>query len=334
MSFSSSLNTNLVILFFLLLLKVIIFNPNIFTKKYGRRHSVTGALYLIWLLIGCFELLFNIEIINIFIYHVVLGLLGTILSLTAYYDFYHKHIKNDASGTLDENATVTNGEMLEHSFYQGLNLIQVVYFHLISSKYIININLIMKLSLILLVTSPWLIRSYFPINHFSTNYNDKKTSSSSFLIQFLYRIKKYQYLFYKHFLLHGLNISCALYSINLIEHKYFRLYWILLNTSYVMEFFLQTLVKKKFMSQSLMLFMQKVLMFASTISALPVLQHVNIYISILSLILNLIHRGKDMINVGVIVFIIYIIYSNFEVDQNHLFSHFSYISSLYPNNEI
>jgi hypothetical protein len=216
MTFLSSLNTNFVILFFLLLLKVIICNPYIFIKKYGRNHAITGIGYLIWLLVGYIELLFNIEIISIIVYHIILGVLGIILTLTAYYDFYHKHVKNNASGTLDENATVTNGEMLEHSFYQGLNLIQVLYFHVISNEYIMNTNLIMKLGLILIVTSPWILRSYFPINHFSSNYNDKKTSSSSFLIQFLYRIKKFQYLFYKHFLLHGLNISVALYSINLI----------------------------------------------------------------------------------------------------------------------
>ena len=99
----------------------------------------------------------------------------------------------------------------------------------------------------------------------------------------LYRFKKYQYLFYKHVLLHGLNITIALVVLNqtathpqtqdedgyihgaygthgdgdtrgdeaslrvarvltttvLTSEGYFSLYWLALNTAYVMEFFLQ-----------------------------------------------------------------------------------------------
>jgi hypothetical protein len=95
-----------------------------------------------------------------------------------------------------------------------------------------------------------------------------------------------------------------------------------------MEFFLQTLVKKKFMSQNQMLYMQKILMFASTISALSVLQHVNIYISLFSLLLNLLHKGRDMINVSVLVIIIYFLYSSFGIDHNKKFTHLNYISDL------
>lgn len=52
-----------------------------------------------------------------------------------------------------------------------------------------------------------------------------------------------QYILYKHFLLHGLNISCALRQPNetagLAVSSPFRLYWLSLNAAYVLEFFLQ-----------------------------------------------------------------------------------------------
>jgi hypothetical protein len=35
----------------------------------------------------------------------------------------------------------------------------------------------------------------------------------------MYRVKKYQYVFYKHFLLHGLNVSIAIWPINITNEK-------------------------------------------------------------------------------------------------------------------
>lgn len=59
----------------------------------------------------------------------------------------------------------------------------------------------------------------------------------------MYRLKKYQYLLYKHFLLHGLNISVAISGEAIAATPPFRLYWLSLNAAYVLEFFLQTLVR-------------------------------------------------------------------------------------------
>jgi len=64
------------------------------------------------------------------------------------------------------------------------------------------------------------------------------------VVSLLYRLKKSQYMLYKHFLLHGLNITVAISRADFIETDWFRLFWVSLNTSYVMEFFMQTLVKK------------------------------------------------------------------------------------------
>jgi hypothetical protein len=53
------------------------------------------------------------------LFDIVLGLLGLTATLTAASDFSsHRKIRNPASGALDEKATVTRDEMLEHAFYQ------------------------------------------------------------------------------------------------------------------------------------------------------------------------------------------------------------------------
>jgi hypothetical protein len=110
----------LLIIFVIIIIIIIIPIPSLFTKSHGISHRLTGLLYLLWLLLGYTKAIFiNIEIISIIVYDIILGILGIILTLTAANDFKHKGIKNIASGTLDEHATVTHDEMIEHSFYQG-----------------------------------------------------------------------------------------------------------------------------------------------------------------------------------------------------------------------
>lgn len=296
-------------LFFLVLLSKLVQHKLImFAKRYGRRHAILGLTYLVWLLVGfygatfysstnSYSFIYGDPIITInqsyswLAYDATLGVLGVLLTISAAIEFKHDHVKNSASGTLDEHATVTNKEMLEHSFYQGLNLVQVLFLHATAG----DTNALYRWAAVLLATSPWLVRSRFPIHHFSDNYN-KLDERSSGLVRLLYRIKKYQYVFYKHFLLHGLNISVALTGHDLPTATSFRLYWLLLNTAYVMEFFLQTLVKGRYMGQSTMLFLQKVLMLASTLAALRVLQHVHFILSLCSLAMNFKYRNQDVLN--------------------------------------
>ena len=236
-------------------------------------------------------------------YHFILGVAGVTLTLTAAFEFQHKNVKNIASGTLDEHATVTYNEMIEHAFYQFLNLVQVLYFHSVATEQSIQYRYL----LLFLVTAPWLMRSYFPVNSFSANYKQIDERSSS-LIRTMYRIKKFQYIFYKHFMLHGLNISVALYGIQLTNNKNFRWYWLILNTSYVMEFFLQTLVKKKYMTQSTMLFMQWLLMIAASVKAMNVLHNVEFRIALASMILNIgtKFRKYDLMNTMLIALLAYL----------------------------
>lgn len=286
--------------FLLLLFLVLLHSPRVFLKRHGRRHALTGAVYLIWITLGFLDAREQPLLPHI-VYDSVLGILGITLTLTAAFEFQHKNVTNPASGTLDEHATVTYDEMIEHAFYQGLNLIQILFLH--SLEYSPKIS--HRLLLTLAATSPWLFRHLFPINPFSDNYI-KIDPRSSDLIRFLYFIKKYQYVFYKHFLLHGLNISLSLFHRNIVHSQDFRLYWMLLNLSYVMEFFLQTLVKKKHISQAFMLVLQHILMAASSVAAFAVLAHVNTYIGILSTVLNFINRKRDFLNTLVVVSISYI----------------------------
>lgn len=271
-------------------------NISMFTKAYARRHRITGGALFCWLVLGFVDIAMGFFTpISHLMFDIVLGVLGTLTALTAAYDFKkaHKHVKNVASGTLDKNATVTFNEMLEHSFYQGLNLAQILFIHALT--HMKKLTFSSRFGLALLATSPWLIRDRFPINKFSDNYNKGQQPDS--LISVLYRLKKYQYIFYKHFLLHGLTISIALYDLKLAESSAFRLYWLCLNLSYVMEFFLQTLVKKGYMHQTTMLILQQVLMLVSTVAAVHILiDDVDMLVALVSLMLNFVNRKREVVN--------------------------------------
>lgn len=236
--------------------------------------------------------------------------------------------------------------MIEHSFYQMLNLIQAVYLH--SVTWVLEMPelhkqrndndesdhdgndhsiqtirqsfwpILMRLAAVWLVTAPWLCRHLFPVNSFSANWiknreaNNKKGKPSngkqnSWLEIKLYQIKKWQYVFYKHTILHGLNISVAFpaksaasksEAIPLPLSSSWRIFWLCLNVSYVMEFYLQSLVKRRFISQHSMLALQRVLMTASSISALLVVKNiVRPELCAMSVMMNFTKRGRDVLNV-------------------------------------
>jgi hypothetical protein len=295
--------------FFVILLLVISQYPRMFIKRHGKFHALLGCFHLCWLVIGFLNhasVLQTFLSVNLppMVYDVVLGISGTALALTAAHEFQHKNVVNFASGTLDQHATVTYNEMIEHSFYQGMNLFQVLFLHALAYQFFENC-LVWKVCLCVLVSSPWLLRQLFPVNKFSDNY-EKVDDQSTAVIRFMYRVKKWQYVFYKHFLLHGLIISVAFMSSSdsgaLIANSTFRMYWLLLNTSYVMEFFLQTLVKKSYMSQRTMLILQLLLMTSASLSAAVVLfDHVNFTVSVVSMMLNFLNRKQDFVNTLAIV---------------------------------
>jgi hypothetical protein len=121
-------------------------------------------------------------------YHITLGCLGVAATLSAAFDFrYLAHAKNKASGTLERHATVTYSEMIEHSFYQVLNLVQIIALYALDSRwlgakqrYSSGLSSLVlsspmfwsRAGVLLVATLPWLVRKQFPVNRFSDNYKD------------------------------------------------------------------------------------------------------------------------------------------------------------------
>lgn len=305
----------------------------VFLRVHGWRHRLAGAVHLLWLFVGAWTINLTsdkeVSRFSIFCYDVLLGIFGTVATLTAARDFPHKLVSNvvGQSGTLHQKAIVTQAEMIEHSFYQALNLWQAIYLHALHYFASSHKKPVINLVLLFLVTIPWLFRHLLPVHSFSHNWKlylkhkdsntkkskirnttetsnaenwEKKTTANEDMEVFLYRIKKWQYVFYKHVILHGVNISLAVSPNCLIQDSAipyspsWRVFWVLLNTSYVMEFFLQSMVKACVLSQSAMLWLQRFLMTISSLSALGVLRHVHVWICCSSLILNFVHRHRDL----------------------------------------
>ena len=353
-------------LFFALLLVCLLSNNKIgpvklFTNHHGRAHRLAGLFHLIWLLVGAFYVVVDNNNSNdhdggnhhllddssyyyyqqwhikCLVYDFILGISGIITTLSAASSFPHRHVTNRSgeSGTLSSMAMVTHSEMIEHSFYQGLNLWQAMYLHLItcrdhehrllnSSKPTSSSLVAWRFLLLFAVTLPWAVRKRFPVNSFSANWqrnndgNDKnntddknriklgteKESRSLWLINAMYRFKKWQYIFYKHTILHGLNVSVAVLSSTRRQQEglpltsQWRIFYLLLNTSYVMEFFLQSLVRRGVLTQRFMMFLNGLLMAASSLAAMDsnVLGQVRIEAALLSLWFNFSNRGHDILN--------------------------------------
>ena len=147
--------------------------------------------------------------------------------------------------------------MIEHAFYEVLNLIQVVFLHGLA-LWGSRMSLSYRLGALLLATSPWTVRRHFRVHSFSSNWSKTPKTKTTDTEVLLYMIKKSQYVFYKHFVLHGFNISSALNPSNLPSWtRAWRIFWLHLNGSYVMKFFLQSLVKRGVLRQDEMLFLQR-----------------------------------------------------------------------------
>ena len=342
------------LLFFIFLLVLALGNfSKLFLAKHARTHRLFGASLFLWLFLGVlvisprslFNFLFNfiriggpsissttflqnnnnIDQLFWLFYDIVLGCLGILTTLSAAHDFPHKKVQNEEgqSGTLMKSATVTYGEMIEHSFYQFLNLWQAIYLHFFnlysssstsssssSSEVTSSFSLFSwdsagRVLALFLVTSPWLFRHKFPVNSFSSNWKkaSEKQKEKGKMELLLYQIKKWQYLFYKHVIFHGLNISFMLLSLRKpqqtgipLSHSW-RIFWVALNLSYVMEFFLQTLVRRSYLEQINMLRFQRLLMFASSLAAVAAIwDQVHPGVCVASLILNLSNRRHDVLN--------------------------------------
>lgn len=124
----------------------------------------------------------------------------------------------------------------------------------------------------------------------------------------MYQIKKWQYVFYKHVILHGLNISVAFPNCNVQDDHdspltplpltmQWRIFWLALNASYAMEFFLQSMVKRGVLSQRLMMLLNGLLMASSSVAAVgAVFGNVRWEAALISLVLNFGNRHHDILN--------------------------------------
>jgi hypothetical protein len=293
-------------------------SSTLFCSWHGWSHRLAGGLHLLCLLVGAYTCTCTATSHQspsfYLVYDMTLGGLGILATLTAARDFPHKLVANATgqSGTLHKKAIVTQSEMLEHAFYQGLNLCQALYLHAQyqcrNAKHDKGKMVVCRMSLLFLVTAPWLVRHWLPVSSFSHNWNkryqnknnDRQNLSEQEIL--LYRIKKAQCLFYKHVILHGVNISVATTfgdstATNSIPHSTsWRVFWILLNGSYVMEFFLQTMVKRRIIQQDTMLGLQRWLMAAASTGAVVVLQQVSVGVCVISLVLNFTNRRHDVLN--------------------------------------
>ena len=283
----------------------------LFVPRHGRKHRVAGAAYVCWLALGVVGL-FRDDVAasrtRAAAYDVVLALLGTVATFSAAHDFGGRRLTSKVSGVLDDKSLVTRSEMLEHGFYQLLNLAQILglYAQSTCTRGPRGIFLFKRrrgtargwLPFFLLgfQTAPWLYRKAFPVNSFSANYTGD--NDPWLFINVMYRIKKYQYVFYKNALLHGLNITTCLSSTPpRIQGRRFRTYWLCLNAAYTHEFFLQTLVKRRLLEQRSMLRLNGLLMVGSSLAAVEVLRHhVDWRIAAASLVFNFANRKHDVAN--------------------------------------
>jgi len=295
----------------------------LFWDAHGWRHRLAGGLHLVWLVVGAFFITTTpATATTTLMYDVVLGGLGITATVTAALDFPHRYVSNapGQSGTLSERAMVTQHEMLEHAFYQCLNLCQALYLHAAAATTTGSASSFAfwdtRWMALLLVTAPWLVRDVFPVHSFSQNWKQLQLNneSTTTTISALYKIKKIQYLFYKHVVLHGVNLTIFLAESScstnpqqaatlpaLVHTTAWRVFWICLNASYVMEFFLQSLVKRHVLAQPTMLALNRWLMLVSSLAAAQALLWSNTTsirwdLCLASCALNLLHRKHDVLN--------------------------------------
>ena len=230
---------------------------------------------------------------------VSLGVFGALLAYTAL-AFGHHVVRQTASGALDPHATIAHSEMVEHIFFQLINASQALYLHLVQH----TTYWPARIMLCFLSAAPWLVRHWFPVNSFSANYSGSRVDPrSTWFTRLLYRLKKWQYVLLKHGLQFGLNLSVAFFGAEGITNEpHFRLYWLLMSTSFVLEFFLQTLVKKGRLEQHNMLRVQMILMTLASVSAsVTLFRHVHLAIALVSMGLNFANRGHDVLNTSIIL---------------------------------
>lgn len=318
-------------IFFVAIVAVAVWHGRrLFLDRHGWSHRLAGALHLGWLVYGCLTVDPQPQARTAqrcLVYDVVLGCSGLTATLTAARDFPHRHVRNNPgeSGTLSDKALVTQAEMIEHAFYQGLNLWQALYLHYFAAWHGADLSPWHRWLALWVVTAPWWVRHCFPVHSFRQNWKQREQpqshESSRRLETALYRIKKAQYLFYKHVVLHGVNLAVAFppppqldttstEDGPLVTQRTWRIFWLCLNAAYAMEFFLQSLVRRHILRQSTMLWLNRLLMVVSSAAAVPaILRTVRWDLCLTSLVLNLYHRHHDVFNTVGLASVAFVVYA-------------------------
>ena len=101
---------------------------------------------------------------------IALPLNGIVLSLSAANTFGHRRVQTQqGSGTLQRHHTVTRAEMIEHAYYHGINLAQILFLHAQAA-----FACPMTRTLLAIASSlPWAWRDRVPKHSFRDNYKDK-----------------------------------------------------------------------------------------------------------------------------------------------------------------
>ena len=293
--------------YFVLLLVVSARSARAFTGKFGRRHRVCGIAHLGVLCVRARDVVVadargrgGVESVLL---DLALFVSGLALTLTAHADFAKEHARrslakasapappapeNDGDGTGDARTRVLSlGEWISDRVRarRSTRVVPVA-----SGGDAVHLRG--------LAAAVDLVETFgVSVNSFSRNYKSGMPDIESVL----YRVKKWQYVLYKTVLLHGLNVSLAVRPVNLPETLEWRMYWTLLSVcAYVLEFFLQTLVKRKYIKQGTMLLMNQALMVISTVAVLPILRSAVLpTAALVALTLNFFNRKREMVNVAI-----------------------------------
>ena len=288
--------------YFAVVCAVSIASHRAFAGKFARGHRLAGLAHLGVLAARASALATDEDATRGVVWDAVMFATGMTATLTAYRDFAkareHVERRERASGTLHRDAAVTGSEMLEHAFYHLVNGFQIAYVWVSGTDAFRTARLETRMVICLAATSVWFAREKFPTNSFSKNY---KSGTFVDLETVMYRVKKYQYVLYKTVLLHGLNVSLAIAPrVGLADMFQWRMYWLLLNAAYVFEFFLQTLVRRRYIPQWTMLALNQALMVISTVAVIPVVTECVLpSAALVAFVLNFLNRRREVFNVAV-----------------------------------
>lgn len=321
MNFVERVCVGIAAIYFGLIVWIVSHRPKIFLKKVARTHRLLGFSYFSLLFLGFLDAAFNassdvvVVVVVRFLYDFFLGLMGAWLAWSAQEFPRPARQQHTASGVLDPHATVLPSEMREHAFFQLLNASHSLLLHILSWLPTDTTGSIFFLRIFFLWVfgfGPWIWRDRFPTHSFSANYSGMSIDPKSTpWTRFLYRVKKWQFVALKHYLQNALLLVVTFFltsspsSSSRPPHSLsFRLHFMFVSTSFVMEFFMQSLVRASMLSQTSMLALHVLLMTGASLAAANALFFFAIPLMMwgtLSMCINFANRKHDPFNGALLI---------------------------------